>query len=121
MKLAVTTLATATLAIGAGAPAHAASKSCGTVGGIINEVYKVKVSPTSISCAKARGVLNSFRTWQEKAFQAGRSVPAKGVLIKTYRCRAPKAEIAGGYVTQKWICKKGSRSIVGTSTQLYTG
>jgi hypothetical protein len=109
-----------TIALAATAPAHASSKSCGTVGGIVNETYKVKVTPASISCSTAKGVLNSFRRAQEKIFQEGKRVPSKGVMVKTYRCRAPKAVVAGGYVTQKWICTKGGRSIVGTSVSLYT-
>jgi hypothetical protein len=103
------------------AAAASASKSCGTVGPLINEApYKVRVTPASISCTTARGVLNGFRRWQEKALQSGKQVPARGVLIKTYRCRTRRPQVGGGYVTQKWICTKGSRSIVGTSTYLYT-
>ncbi len=109
----MTVAVTATVALLAAAPAHAATKNCGTVFGVISQTYKVKVPPTSIKCSTARAVLNSVR--------ASKRIPANGHLVRTYRCRAPGAVIAGGYVTSKWICKKGSRSIVGTSVQQYTG
>lgn len=119
----ITSVATAalTVAVLAAVPAHASSKTCpGEVGGMVNETYKVTVTPSSISCKTAKDVLNAFRTKQEKIYQAGKRVPAKGVMVKTYRCRAPKGTIAGGYVTQKWICTKRGKSIVGKSVSLYT-
>lgn len=121
MRITSVAAATATIAVLAAVPAHASTKTCpGEVGGMVNETYKVKVTPASISCTTAKSVLNAFRRKQEVIFQSGKRVPAKGVMVKTYRCRAPKAVIAGGYVTQKWICTKPGKSIIGTSVGLYT-